>query len=40
MADQLRTADKKTFKSRLGRLSATDMRAVEVAIQIQLDLNL
>lgn len=40
MADQLTTADKKRFKSRLGRLSATDMRAVEVAIQIQLDLNL
>ncbi|MBT9586267.1 type II toxin-antitoxin system PemK/MazF family toxin [bacterium] len=38
MADQLTTADKRRFKSRLGRLSATDLRAVEKAIQIQLSL--
>ena len=38
MADQLTTADKKRFKGRLGQLSATDMRAVEKAIQVQLNL--
>ena len=38
MADQLTTADKKRFKSRLGQLSMTDLQAVEKAIQVQLDL--
>jgi mRNA interferase MazF len=40
MADQLTTTDKKRFKSRLGQLSAQDMRNVERAIKIQLDLAL
>ena len=32
MADQIMAADKKRLKSRLGVLSATDMRAVEGAV--------
>lgn len=32
MADQIMTADKKRLKSRLGVLSAADMRAVEAAV--------
>src|SRR6478609_5417582 len=40
MADQLTTASKQRLQSRLGVLSATDMKAVERAIKIQLALPL
>jgi len=40
MADQLTTAAKERFKSRLGSLSRTDMQAVERVIKIQLGLPL
>jgi mRNA interferase MazF len=38
MADQLATADKSRLSDRIGVLSATDLRAVEDAIRIQLAL--
>lgn len=38
MADQIMAADKSRLKSQLGVLSATGMRAVEDAIQVQLGL--
>ncbi|MEX0701540.1 MAG: type II toxin-antitoxin system PemK/MazF family toxin [Planctomycetales bacterium] len=38
IADQLATVSKQRLDNRLGRLSANDMKAVEQAIRIQLDL--
>jgi mRNA interferase MazF len=40
MADQIATASKQRLKSRLGTLSHDDLRAVEHAIAVQLDLSL
>jgi mRNA interferase MazF len=39
MADQLTTVSKTRLRTRLGRLSQTDMQAVEQAIKVQLDLT-
>ena len=39
MADQLATLSKRRLQNRIGRLSKTDMQAVEQAIKIQLDLT-
>ena len=39
MADQLTTVSKRRLQKRIGRLSKTDMQAVEQAIKIQLDLT-
>src|SRR5438105_3859293 len=39
MADQLTTVSKTRLKNRVGRLSKTDMRAVEQAIKVQLELT-
>ena len=39
MADQLTTVSKRRLQNRIGRLSKTDMQAVEQAIKIQLDLT-
>ena len=39
MADQLTTVSKQRLQNRVGRLSKTDMRAVEQAIKVQLDLR-
>src|ERR1044071_2256459 len=39
MADQLTTVSKARLQTRVGRLSETDMRAVEQAIRVQLDLS-
>jgi mRNA interferase MazF len=38
-ADQLTTASKTRFKNMMGRLSSADMKKVEQAIRLQLDLN-
>jgi mRNA interferase MazF len=38
MADQMTTASKARLRSRLGRLSANDLLAVEAAIRVQLAL--
>jgi mRNA interferase MazF len=38
MADQLTTVSKQRLENRMGRLSKTDMQAVEQAIKVQLDL--
>ena len=38
MADQIMTADKTRFKSRMGELSKADMLAVENALRVQLAL--
>jgi mRNA interferase MazF len=38
MADQIATVSKKRLQKRTGRLSATDLDAVERAIRVQLDL--
>jgi mRNA interferase MazF len=40
MADQIMTADKQRFKSRIDQLSVADMKAVERVIKIQLGLPL
>jgi mRNA interferase MazF len=40
MADQITTADKSRCKSLLGKLSNSDMQALEKVIKIQLGLNL
>jgi mRNA interferase MazF len=39
MADQLTTVSKRRLQNRVGRLSKTDMPAVEQAIKVQLDLT-
>ena len=39
MADQLTTVSKRRLKNRVGRLSKTDMKAVEQAIKVQLELT-
>jgi mRNA interferase MazF len=39
MADQLTTVSKARLQNRVGRLSETDMQAVERAIKVQLDLS-
>jgi mRNA interferase MazF len=39
MADQLTTVSKRRLDNRVGRLSKTDMQAVEQAIKVQLDLG-
>jgi mRNA interferase MazF len=39
MADQLSTVSKKRLQNRVGRLSRTDMQAVEQAIKVQLELT-
>ena len=39
MADQITTVSKRRLQNRIGRLSKTDMQAVEQAIKIQLDLT-
>jgi mRNA interferase MazF len=39
MADQIMTADKRRLKTRLGKLSQADMRAVELVIRIQLGME-
>ena len=39
MADQLTTVSKARLQNRVGRLSATDMQAVEQAIKVQLNLS-
>ena len=39
MADQLTTVSKTRLISRIGRLSGTDMRKVERAVQVQLSLS-
>jgi mRNA interferase MazF len=39
MADQLTTVSKTRLQNRVGRLSKTDMQAVEQAIKIQLELT-
>lgn len=40
MADQIATADKRRLKELTGRLSDSDMKAVEKALKIQLGLSL
>jgi mRNA interferase MazF len=40
MADQLATADKRRLKELTGRLTDSDMKAVEKALKIQLGLSL
>jgi mRNA interferase MazF len=40
MADQIRTVAKERLRQRAGNLSAIDMRGVEIAIRIQLALEL
>lgn len=39
VADQLTTVSKTRFKSMIGGLTATDMKKVEQAIRLQLDMN-
>lgn len=39
MADQLTTASKQRFRSRLGKLSTEDMRRIEDCILLQLGMN-
>jgi mRNA interferase MazF len=39
MADQLTTVSKARLQNRVGRLSRTDMQAVEQAIKVQLELT-
>jgi mRNA interferase MazF len=39
LADQIRTAAKERLSQRIGELSATDLRAVERAIRVQLGLR-
>jgi mRNA interferase MazF len=39
MADQLTTVSKTRLQNRMGRLSKTDMQAVEHAIKVQLELT-
>ena len=39
MADQLTTVSKARLQNRVGRVSATDMRAVEQAVKVQLGLT-
>lgn len=39
MADQLTTASKQRFGDRIGMLSAADMKKIDQAIRVQLDLN-
>lgn len=39
MADQLTTVSKRRLENRVGRLSKVDMRSVEQAIKVQLDLS-
>ena len=39
MADQLTTVSKRRLQNREGRLSKTDMQAVEQAIKVQLELT-
>src|SRR6266480_6661973 len=39
MADQLTTVSKTRLKNRVGRLSRTDMEAVEQTIKVQLELS-
>jgi mRNA interferase MazF len=39
MADQLTTVSKARIENRVGRLSETDVQAVEQAIKVQLDLS-
>ncbi len=39
MADQLTTVSKTRLQNRVGRLSKTDMQAVEKAIKVQLELT-
>src|SRR5437016_4301543 len=39
MADQLTTVSKRRLQNRVGRLSRTDMEAVEQAIKVQLELS-
>jgi len=39
VADQLTTVSKTRFKNTIGRLSAADMKKVEQAIRLQLDMN-
>jgi mRNA interferase MazF len=39
MADQLTTVSKPRLENRLGRLSESDLKAVEQAIKVQLDLT-
>ena len=39
VADQLATVSKTRFKNILGRLSSADMKKVEQAIRVQLDMN-
>jgi mRNA interferase MazF len=39
MADQLTTVSKARLENRVGRLSEADMRAVERAVKVQLDLT-
>ena len=39
MADQLTTVSKRRLENRVGRLSKTDMQAVEQAIKVQLELT-
>jgi len=39
VADQITTVSKTRFKNTIGRLSAADMKKVEQAIRLQLDIN-
>ena len=39
MADQLTTVSKRRLQNRIGRLTETDMQAVEQAIKLQLELT-
>ena len=39
VADQLTTVSKTRFKTTIGRLSSADMKKVEQAIRLQLDMN-
>jgi len=39
VADQITTVSKTRFKNTIGRLSAADMKKVEQAIRLQLDMN-
>jgi mRNA interferase MazF len=39
MADQISTVSKQRLKQRIGAISSEDMRAVERAIRVQLDLS-
>lgn len=39
VADQLTTVSKTRFKNTIGRLSSADMKKVEQAIRLQLDMN-